>query len=537
MRISIAWKVLGLVMLLITLMGGVTGTYFIHRQERFSRDEFDRRAQMLLQSAALGFEYHVLTGNKDGLTKAAQGILANESVEYLRVFGEKNEILFEGEKKRKVSSREYRAPIMTERAASADTEAMLLGTGTTEHQRIGDIVLGVSVNEILVRGAAMKRAVMLFTAVAVIVASFLVAWLLRFLLRNPIGELAWGARSIAAGDLNYKVPTRSNDELGDLAHAFNRMTADLRKITVSRNDLVSEVEERKRVEEELRQAYENLKLAKDQLVQSEKMASIGQLAAGVAHEINNPAGFVASNLEVLETYIAGYLKMVALTNELKGTLEKGSREETEAALAKMREFEESANFEYIVNDSEKLLAQSRDGIGRIEKIVSDLKTFAREDTQWLEELVKIEDVLETTLGIAHNELKYRITVQKEYGDTPQLRCNAQKMEQVFLNLLMNAAQAIPEKGTIGIKTYEKDRHVYVDISDSGIGIPDANLKRIFDPFFTTKPAGKGTGLGLSISYELVKKQGGEIRVASEVGKGTTFTVVLPLSLEKTDKSV
>ncbi len=293
--------------------------------------------------------------------------------------------------------------------------------------------------------------------------------------------------------------------------------------------IAKDMTEIRRTTRELDKTSEQLQTAQARLVQSEKMASIGQLAAGVAHEINNPAGFVASNLEVLETYISGYLRMIALMNKLTGAVARGQGSEVAAVIAEIKCFEETANFGYIIKDSENLLKQSRDGISRIEKIVSDLKTFAHEDIQWLDESTKIEDVLELALGIAQNELKYRVDLRKDYGETPPVRCNVQKMGQVFLNLLVNAAQAIPDKGSIAVQTYFKGGFVCVDISDTGCGISKENLKKIFDPFFTTKPAGKGTGLGLSISYELVKKQGGEIVVRSVVGEGTTFTVMLPLT--------
>ncbi len=295
-----------------------------------------------------------------------------------------------------------------------------------------------------------------------------------------------------------------------------------RDITLQKNDA-----------EELRRAYENLNTAKDQLVQSEKLAAIGQLAAGVAHEINNPMGFVASNLEMLEEYIAGYLKMIDFARRLKYAVEKKDERGASAVIAEMREFEDSVNLPYIISDSENLVRQSRDGVSRIKKIVADLKNFSRDEITWTEELIKIEDVIGMALSVAFNELKYRIELRREYGPTPPIQCNTQKMAQVFLNLLMNAAQAIPEKGIVQIRTYVKDGCVGIDIVDSGCGIPEENLTKIFDPFFTTKPAGKGTGLGLSISYELVKKQGGDISVRSTVNKGSVFTVTLPLPPQKT----
>ncbi|MBF0595188.1 MAG: HAMP domain-containing protein [Candidatus Omnitrophica bacterium] len=342
----------------------------------------------------------------------------------------------------------------------------------------------------------------------------------RFL--GPLARLKTEIDRMVEKNFIGQVPVLGTDEISDLARSFNNMSDRLRITTVSRDELVVEVEQRRRLQK-------SLETTRDQLVQSEKMASIGQLAAGVAHEINNPSGFVGCNLEVLETYVQSYLKLAAFTKEMETAVKSGTMAEVVIVMERLKTYEESVNFDYIVEDSQKLLKQSRDGIDRIGRIVADLKTFSHENAQWQEEQVKVEDVLEMALSVSYNELKYRIDLRKEYGDTPLIFCNSQKMAQVLLNLLVNAAQAIPEKGVIGLKTYQNDKYVCVDVSDSGCGIPPENLKKIFDPFFTTKPVGKGTGLGLSISYELVKKQGGELRVSSVVGVGTTFTVMLPLA--------
>jgi signal transduction histidine kinase len=178
-------------------------------------------------------------------------------------------------------------------------------------------------------------------------------------------------------------------------------------------------------------------------------------------------------------------------------------------------------------DTDNLLKDNQGGIERIRKIVKDLRTFARENNDMMD-LVKIEEVIDSILSIVHNELKYKADLKKDYGKTPLVRCNTQRMGQVFINLLVNATHAIEDRGVIEIRTYQQDKYLCIDIKDTGKGIPPENLKKIFDPFFTTKPVGQGTGLGLSVSYEIVKKHEGNIKVQSEVGKGTTFTVMLPL---------
>ena len=301
--------------------------------------------------------------------------------------------------------------------------------------------------------------------------------------------------------------------------------------------IAQDITVQKEAENRLILANQELRHAKDTLVQSEKMASIGQLAAGVAHEINNPVGFISNNIEVMTDYITTYLQILALVEKVKEAVGRKAWDEAERIMGEIKKFEESVNFEYMVKDSQGLLKQSQDGMHRIEKIVAGLKTFAREDAAWREDLVSIESVIEAAIGLTCNELKYHTELRKNYGKTSPVACDVQKITQVFVNLLVNAGQAIEGKGIIDVRTYEKDGHVCVDVEDSGTGITEENLKRIFDPFFTTKPVGKGTGLGLSISYEIVKKHNGEIGVVSVVDKGTTFTVMLPLSFKKQDMTV
>ena len=286
---------------------------------------------------------------------------------------------------------------------------------------------------------------------------------------------------------------------------------------------------------QLDSAHEELKRTQNQLVQSEKLASIGQLAAGVAHEINNPIGFIGSNLEMLTRYVSDYIRVLTMAKQLTKSALQGDSLQTKAIAEEMTRLEKETNLDYIINDANDLLEHNRKGIDRIHRIVMDLRTFAREDKDEMEE-VKIDEVIESILNIVHNELKYKAKLEKNYDDTPPVRCNPRRLGQVFLNLTVNALQAIEGSGTIGIKTYKQGEFVCVDVRDTGKGIPEENLSKIFDPFFTTKPVGQGTGLGLSVSYEIVKKHGGAITVQSKVGVGTTMTVMLPINREKGEGS-
>jgi signal transduction histidine kinase len=275
------------------------------------------------------------------------------------------------------------------------------------------------------------------------------------------------------------------------------------------------------------EVFEELKQAQRQLLQSERMASIGQLAAGVAHEINNPIGFINNNMEILAQYIQDFTKVFQIIETLKQPVNDGDLDKVRAILNQLETFEQEIDFNYIINDVNGLLGQSIRGLERVKKIVLDLKTFSRQENSERMESIKIEEVIDSILSIVQSELKYKVVLTKEYGQTPLIKCNPERIGQVLINLLINASQAITDKGEIKIKTYSQEGYLIVDIADTGRGIPPENLKKIFDPFFTTKPVGQGTGLGLSVSYEIVKKHQGDIAVKSKVGEGSTFTVRLP----------
>ncbi len=272
----------------------------------------------------------------------------------------------------------------------------------------------------------------------------------------------------------------------------------------------------------LEQAHKELQASHEQLLQQEKLASIGQLAAGVAHEINNPVGYVYSNLSTLHKYVDNLCQMLEGYMELEALVD-----EDQEALKHVQRLKQELDLEYLKNDVRDLVSESREGISRVKGIVQDLKDFSHVDEaewQWTD----LHRGIDSTLNIVNNEIKYKAEVNKEYGDLPEVECLASQINQVFMNLLVNAAHAILERGVITIRTGVRDQMAWVSISDTGTGINTENLKKIFDPFFTTKPVGTGTGLGLSLSYGILQKHGGDIIVKSELGKGSTFTIYLPV---------
>jgi two-component system NtrC family sensor kinase len=280
-----------------------------------------------------------------------------------------------------------------------------------------------------------------------------------------------------------------------------------------------------RISEEVRISRE-----KDHImIQQDKMASIGQLAAGVAHEINNPIGFVSSNLGSLDKYLSRLIDFIGLQAEKLASL---APPELSGEIEAKRK---SLKLDYIMEDAGKLVRESLEGVDRVRKIVKDLKTFSRLD----EEKYKCSDInecLESTINIVWNEIKYKATLKKELGVIPHINCYPQQLSQVVMNLLMNASHAIENHGEIVLRTWSDTGFIYISVEDNGCGIPEEIQCKIFEPFFTTKEIGKGTGLGLSISFDIIRKHGGDITVDSVVGKGTKFTVRLPL-VEMPEKEI
>lgn len=269
-----------------------------------------------------------------------------------------------------------------------------------------------------------------------------------------------------------------------------------------------------------------VKTIENKMYQNDKLASIGQLAAGIAHEINNPLGFINSNLFTLGEYLDSLTQRLTVFENLCAALKNKDYKVTDRILEQSNDLEEDLSLYTLKKDIDSLLSETKDGVDRIKKIVNDLRTFAREgrDTK---RRVRIDEVIESILGIVSNEFKYKASLIKDYQPTPEVLCIPQKIGQVLINLLINASQAIETTGTITIRTFCRDQSICIEISDTGQGIAPENLKNLFTPFFTTKPVGQGTGLGLSVSYDIIKDHQGDISVKSEVGKGTAFTVILP----------
>lgn len=327
------------------------------------------------------------------------------------------------------------------------------------------------------------------------------------LITTPVKLLSNAAVKVAEGDLDIRIDRVSGDEIGRLAHSFNRMTSSLRD---ARAKTIQQEEALRRQNLDLEMTLKQLQETQQQLVMREKMASLGQLVAGVAHEINNPVGAVNSAADNTRRAITLLRERAARLPEAQTLL---NDPQIHKALGALDE-----------NTAITTMASER-----ISRIVRSLKSFARLDESDFQK-AHVHECLDTTLTLLHHELKNRIEVVRNYGDLPEILCFPNELNQVFMNLFVNAVQAIRDKGQIVVSTSRDRDSIYIKITDSGSGIQPQHLPRIFDPGFTTKGVGVGTGLGLSISYNIIKKHDGEITVDSQVGRGTTFTIRLPIRL-------
>ncbi|QMS91562.1 HAMP domain-containing protein [Nostoc edaphicum CCNP1411] len=375
------------------------------------------------------------------------------------------------------------------------------------------------------------------------VGKFIVIW--RPTIKS-LHKLQAGTAEIADGNLDYRLDIQTGDEVEDLAKSFNYMSlklAESRETLIKNTELTQmnqrlelEIYERKQAESELQKTLQELQSTQAQLIQTEKMSSLGQLVAGVAHEINNPVNFISGNITHASEYTQQLLELVSLYQE-----------EFPNSGQKIQEKVEDIDLEFMLDDLPKILSSMKMGSKRIQQIVLSLRTFSHLDEADMKE-VDIHEGIDSTLLILQNRLKAKpehpkIEIIKEYGQLPLVECYAGQLNQVFMNVINNAIDALdmcnvqssqqeiesnPSKIIISTKLVNNNR-VVVRIADNGPGMTQEVKKKLFDPFFTTKPVGQGTGLGLSISYQIVvQKHSGILRCESELGKGSEFWIEIPL---------
>ena len=397
-------------------------------------------------------------------------------------------------------------PLMIKQRSTPNWNLANYWLGTKEAPKakaIMDIISEMRVNQAMLKQADRElleqesfniQMAVLFGAILSLIIGMLVTKFISNSIIEPLRNVVKRAKEITSGDLmGSTIEPIGNDELTELTHAINEMQVSLHE-------------------------------TQQQLIHAEKMASLGQLAAGVAHEINTPIGFVTSNLHSFQQYTDTYRQLSTQVFEFLASESAASQTVSKQALLK---FVQSEDLKFINGDTKDLLDESLEGLERVKNIVKDLKQFSRADSdekQWFD----INDCIATTLNMVSNELKYHCSIQKNLSPLPKILINVGKISQVLTNLLINAGQAISENGQITITTELIGSNVVVSIEDNGSGINPAYLNKLFDPFFTTKEEGVGTGLGLSISYGIIQSHNGDIRVSSEPNKGSCFKILLPV---------
>ena len=373
---------------------------------------------------------------------------------------------------------------------------------------------------------------------------------LHLVLLKPLLIIRDAVNRFARKEFSSRSSLRAQDELGELGRNFNDMAAMIEdhndalertieertQELVRKNEIIvleKEIAEaatqaKTQLLGEQQQLIRKLEDAQGLLLQAEKMASVGQLAAGVAHEINNPIGFISSNLGSLKGQVERLLSIIAVYQSAETALV-GHLD----LLAAIREAKSSADFDFLRGDIQNLIAESLEGVGRVKRIVDNLREFARVDSAgW--QYAKLENGLDSALNLVWNEIKDKVEIRRQYVGLPEVECIAAQLNQVFMNLLLNAAHAIDGRGVITLRTGFDEDSVWVEVEDDGTGISAENLKRIFEPFFTTKPVGKGTGLGLSLAYGIVQRHNGRLEVRSEPGRGSVFRVTLPRQARRSE---
>jgi hemerythrin-like metal-binding protein len=361
---------------------------------------------------------------------------------------------------------------------------------------------------------------------------FLTAWLTFHILSedqdmaHQITQVKSGKTPAVAYDLEHTQIDSSTsallNALHKLYHVLSVTNQDLAETNLRLEDKVVErTRELSTANEELTALLKKVEDAQNQLLQSEKMAAIGQLAAGVAHEINNPIGFVNSNLGTLRGYTEQLIGVINAYENLQTKVK-------DVPLDEVMAVRKEADLDFLREDVVVLLKESQEGLARVKKIVQDLKDFSHVDEAELQD-ADLNEGMESTLNVVWSELKYKAEVVRQYGQLPPVRCVPAQINQVLMNLLVNAAQAIENRGTITVRSGVAGSEAWIEVEDTGKGMTPETQKRIFEPFYTTKPVGSGTGLGLSLSYDIVaKRHGGRFEVASEPNHGSRFRVYLPV---------
>lgn len=504
-------------------------------------DALLKRAQTTATLFATTAKDPVLSLDLASLEAFSHELLANPDLEYVRVLDAEGR-LFSSVGNESALAKPF---VIDTSLDQVDDGILDFSANITESGiNYGRVEIGINTDSV-VATIVQSRQLSITIAVVEMLLVAVFSFLLGTYLTGQLKVLRKSARKISEGDYSVQIPVKSNDEVADVAHSFNQMTTVLLETRIARDAVDADLKElnntledrvKRRTNElnekviELQSTNQKLAETQAQLVQSEKLASIGQLAAGVAHEINNPVGFVRSNLNTLSGYVQTYQQLHELYRK-HGTDENNQN----VLLAEIKDMEKKEDIDFINEDVIELINDSIEGTTRIRDIVNGLKDFSHVNEKGRSSC-DINECISSAVQTVNNELEHKTTIETKLNTVSPIYANPGEINQVLMNLLINADHAIDENGTIIITTIERDGCVEIAVNDTGSGIREEDIGKLFDPFFTTKPVGQGTGLGLSISFGIINDHDGEITVESELGVGTTFTISLPIEVDNAEKA-
>jgi two-component system, NtrC family, sensor kinase len=520
MRITLKTKIWFTVLSIVLMFTFFTLFYFPGQQEKYLLNNYNNEVQNLANTISLGVKIALTEENYEGVQTAMSFVKDDPRLEFVNLlmtdtiwskyhtqFTLKDSILKTFPEKTLSSHKTSSKNSIIKKRSAFNTQMMS-----------GAIELAVTTDNIEMGKKKIRLTSLIVSGVVFVIGVLIGFWLSRNI-TVPVLALRNAANKVGEGDLAQRVINKSGDEIGELAKAFNKMVEDLAK---AREELRKANLNLESTNKELHATVTDLKAAQEQLIQAEKMASLGQLTAGIAHEINNPINFVTANIKPLKEDMADVLNVISRYEKVIS--EKGLEKE----FLEIEQFKQNEKIDLTMKELNDLLKGIEDGAMRTSEIVKGLRNFSRLDQNVFRK-ASMNESLESTLTLLHSSYKNRIEIIKKYGDIPEIDCFPGQINQVFMNILSNAIQAIPAEGTIFIKTWQVNNMVKISIKDTGSGMTEEVRKKIFDPFFTTKDVGKGTGLGLSISFGIIQKHNGEIDVFSKRGEGSEFIISIPIN--------
>lgn len=477
-----------------------------------SKDLNDSISITLLQNLSESIDNH----NYQELTKSAQNMVDNNIVAKVMIKDiYSGEILVSTRPSDKLRAVFTENKISTKSLKKKPLEDAIYKKSVTKDGKL--IELGFYNEPITKIYLDMLRDNMLAMVFIFIFLGFFLSNLIAGVLIKPINILIKSLGDFAKGNFSHRLEESNYLEINRLIRSYNEMAESLEKLYQS---LEQQVKDRTK---ELEAAYSELKSTQAMMVHSEKMKSLGELVAGITHEINNPVNFIYGNLIHLKNYTADMMSVIDKYTEFDGDL-------TEEHKQKIKELKEEIDLDFLKDDLPELIRSCQEGTERTKNIVLDLKNFSRLEEAVINN-VDLPKEIDTTLNILHNKLKNKITVHKEYQENmPHVEGYGGQLNQVFMNILDNAAFAVKDKGDIWIRLKSDGKNAIIEFEDNGCGMDEDTRHKVFDPFFTTKEVGQGTGLGMAISYKVIKNHKGTIDLVSEPGKGSKFTITLPLKM-------